>query len=284
MFGAWTKNKLEILNTYLDTYLKMIRGGKGKYFQKIFYIDGFAGPGEYLIKDSTELTRGSPLIALDKDVFTDYWFIEKDKKNYSELKASISKYGYDRTRAVNVIKGDANKEIPKIIDDINISCKSWRGLCFIDPYGSNTSWNTVIKIGNCGKLDLIIYFPILSIQRIIGHKRISTITDGFKKRFHNFMGLSLEEIKGILFEQRMVDLFNGTDWYKKTNFESSILNLYKQRLSTNTGAGYKFVSEPLPHNNSTNSRLYYIFLAAHAHPADNLIEWANKKFGMKQNG
>src|SRR5215831_18229027 len=48
--------KHQILRKYLDAWLPIL----GTYNHRVVYIDGFAGPGEYLGREP-----GSPLIALD---------------------------------------------------------------------------------------------------------------------------------------------------------------------------------------------------------------------------
>ena len=54
---AHTRAKHEILQRYLQAWMVILSQGK---FPEILYIDGFAGPGEYVGGEA-----GSPIIALD---------------------------------------------------------------------------------------------------------------------------------------------------------------------------------------------------------------------------
>jgi three-Cys-motif partner protein len=52
-----TRAKHEILKRYLQAWMVILSQGR---FPEILYIDGFAGPGEYIGREA-----GSPTIALD---------------------------------------------------------------------------------------------------------------------------------------------------------------------------------------------------------------------------
>jgi three-Cys-motif partner protein len=55
--AAHTAAKLEILEAYLRAWFPIV--GRGRDFDRIIYIDGFAGPGRY--KGGED---GSPIVAL----------------------------------------------------------------------------------------------------------------------------------------------------------------------------------------------------------------------------
>jgi len=54
-----TEAKLAILRKYLDAWIPIL----ARWNQQILYVDGFAGPGEYVGKDGLP-KDGSPLIAI----------------------------------------------------------------------------------------------------------------------------------------------------------------------------------------------------------------------------
>ena len=85
-----TKRKHVILRRYLEAWLPIM----AKFNQRILFIDGFAGPGEY-----SGGGEGSPVIALktardhtfrptSEVVFI---FVEKDRKRYDHLKQVVNK-------------------------------------------------------------------------------------------------------------------------------------------------------------------------------------------------
>ena len=86
--GEWTKQKLDILQDYLNFYMTAL---KNMRFKKI-YIDCFAGSGKIEFSDETTID-GSTTMSLNLDnKFDEYYFIEKNKKNYHELEKIKEKH------------------------------------------------------------------------------------------------------------------------------------------------------------------------------------------------
>lgn len=80
--GEWTKQKLDILQDYLNFYMTAL---KNMPFKKI-YIDCFAGSGEIEFSDETKID-GSTIMSLSLDnKFDEYYFIEKNKKIIMNLR------------------------------------------------------------------------------------------------------------------------------------------------------------------------------------------------------
>jgi three-Cys-motif partner protein len=73
--GYWTEVKLDIVKEYAKAYTTIL---SKKQFS-FAYIDGFAGSGVHLVRDTQEYVPGSPLNALRIDPpFSEYFLIDLD--------------------------------------------------------------------------------------------------------------------------------------------------------------------------------------------------------------
>jgi three-Cys-motif partner protein len=85
-----TRAKHEILRRYLQAWMVILSQGR---FPEILYIDGFAGPGEYIGGEA-----GSPIIALDTALSyrpplqakVHFLFVEKDPERADHLRQQIA--------------------------------------------------------------------------------------------------------------------------------------------------------------------------------------------------
>ena len=169
--GSWTEDKLEILRRYLDEYTTAL---KYKGF-RLIYVDAFAGPGWRTQKsfytndynDFQELHKGSPQIALEIDdkPFDKLVFIEKDPQKVASLNKLKEKYP---KRNIEIIKGDANKEIPKICQGLH---RNDRAVAFLDPFATAVDWDTVEIIAETKKIDCWILFPLMAVTRMMSKDR-----------------------------------------------------------------------------------------------------------------
>jgi three-Cys-motif partner protein len=152
--GTWAEQKLDYLARYIDVFEKSMRG-KWPYRN---YIDLMAGPGKDRIRGSRKVLLGSPLLALNaKYPFTNYFFVELDKKNSDALqqRCKTSPFG-DR---VNVLTGDCNNLIDSIIAKLKQTDERSLNLAFLDPEGFELEWVTVSKLAAMRRMDLIINYP-----------------------------------------------------------------------------------------------------------------------------
>jgi three-Cys-motif partner protein len=158
--GGWAQEKLDYLRRYIDVFETSMR----KKWPRRGYIDLFAGPGKCIDRNTGEIFLGSPLVALTtKYPFTDYWFVDNDQKNIDALTARYNASLYsDR---VVCVKGDSNVEVLDIV-------KSLRGvsslnLTFLDQEGLELKWNTVAVLAEIDRMDLIVHYPQMGINRLM---------------------------------------------------------------------------------------------------------------------
>jgi three-Cys-motif partner protein len=174
--GTHTEKKLKAIEDYLIAYLRILSKTD---FQTV-YIDAFAGSGvipqgaggELLqnMQDGEALRLGSAIRALKlQKRFDRYIFIEKSPSKLSELKARVAKEvpGADN---VTFVQGDAAEEIKNLCPFLKR--RNVRSVTFLDPFGSQVSWETLAALAETKHVDLWYLFPSgLSVNRQIPSDR-----------------------------------------------------------------------------------------------------------------
>ncbi len=243
--GKWVAEKLDYLKRYIDIFETAMR----KKWSKRHFIDLFAGPGKCRI-DNSSICLGSPLIALTTTYpFTDYFFIDRERANIDALqKRCISSPLNDHIRFINE---DCNVAVHDVIRNIQTTDRNDKttslNLAFLDPDGLELEWNTVEALGAVPKMDLIIHYPVMGLNRTLANaSRI---------------------------EQHKLDLFFGDrEWRTIYNqvgdvsvVERELLLHYKRKLQA---LGYKEVkqdaetgNEP-PIRNTRGGLLYRLIFAS----------------------
>lgn len=161
--GDWTREKLEILRAYLDAYTTAL---KFRPFT-LSYIDAFAGTGtvelESVHDEGREFLDGSARIALrirDRP-FDRFVFIEKDSARVEEL----SRLPHLDSQEVIRLEGDANEEMRALA--ASTDWRSNRAVAFLDPFATQTDWDTVAALARTGAVDTWILFPVQAIRRML---------------------------------------------------------------------------------------------------------------------
>ena len=159
--GAWTERKLSVVRRYLEMYAQAL---KNQAFRRV-YIDAFAGTGDRTDKrreavplldlpEFEAVAKGSTRLALEVEPpFHRYVFIERVTRRASELTVLKSEFP---ARQIEIINDDANNAIVAL-------CKAtdWRGtrgVVFLDPYGLQVTWDTLVAIARTKALDVWVCF------------------------------------------------------------------------------------------------------------------------------
>ena len=164
--GDWTKTKLDIIERYLDAYTTALKGQRFK----LMYIDAFAGSGRVGIPkedaEGRELLRGSVqrALAVRDRAFDHLVLIEKDEAQYRELVTLRQEHS---GRDIRVLNEDANL----VLRDLGKDWRGWRGVLFLDPFGTQVDWTTVRSISHTNALDTWVLFPVGTIQRMLPRSR-----------------------------------------------------------------------------------------------------------------
>jgi len=240
--GAWTQDKLKILEQYLPGYL----GATTKALERI-YIDAFAGPGLNRLRGRNLTIDGSPLIALHARAsngtkFDRLFFIERDPTVAAELRGVLK--GRDQTQRVSVIEGDVNEELPKLIITLPLRSPTF---VFVDPDGIEPQWTTIEAIAPW-RTELLINFPL---------------------------GMSINRNP----DSAKVNAYFGTNrWrepWKSPRRTSALLQFYKERLRE---LGYLYTTEDNRLvKTSGERRLYYLVFVSKVDVAKTIMTWVLKQ-------
>lgn len=226
-----------ILRKYLDAWLPIL----SRYNNKIVYIDGFAGPGEY-----SDGQDGSPIIAI-KSVLEHklplragihMLFIEKIKDRCDFLESKISKIKITKNIDTRVVCSEFREVISSILQDGKEKGLSLApSFIFIDPFGfSGIPLNLIKEIMKNPKCEVLITFMYEEISR--------------------FLSLQTNE-------KHLTETFGVEEWKNvppgnpKERLEF-LHNLYKKQLKSVGGANIKFVSS-FKMKNKFNKADYFLF-------------------------
>lgn len=205
-------------------------------WQNRAFIDLQAGPGKNRI--GTEIVLGSPLIAITAPhAANHFYFNELDVNLANALRTRLT--GMDRTSIYNKDVNEVVGEISRAV--MNLHPRSLN-IAFMDPEGLELRWDTVAKVAEVPRTDLIINFSSQGILRNYGAGNFQIID--------NFFGSS--EWRVILDRNR-------------SQPRRVLIDHYLERLAA---FGYKTDVDPdLPPaeivaKNSRNSELYSVIFAS----------------------
>jgi three-Cys-motif partner protein len=161
--GDWTSEKLERVRKYLVAYATIMR----RQGFRFAYIDAFAGTGYNTVKrpgedvslfpelrqeEAIRFIDGSARIALKVEPrFTKYIFIEKDPLRFVELEKLKSEF-QELAKDIVLINADSNAYLQDICEN-----RRWaknRAVLFLDPFGMQVTWETMMAIAKTEAIDL----------------------------------------------------------------------------------------------------------------------------------
>lgn len=168
-----TEAKHEILRKYLDAWLPIMTRWNGK----VLYIDGFAGPGEYIGGKC-----GSPIIAIKavlehkanikSEIIMN--FIEADKRRCEHLKQKVNSLKIPSNIKTGCICAKFNEtltEIFKYIDEQKARIAP--AFVFIDPFGfTGIPFSLIKRIMQNERCEVLINFMYEEINRFIKDKKL----------------------------------------------------------------------------------------------------------------
>jgi three-Cys-motif partner protein len=167
-----TLAKHVILRRYWAAWLPIMTTWNGR----VLYIDGFAGPGRYRNGED-----GSPIIALKTARDHSYKpkaevifiFIEKERARFLHLVDEIEamKPSLPSNFKCECVNGSFNEEMSKVFRQLEEQrARRAPSLVFIDPFGfSHTPFDTICKIMESPRCEVLITFMYEEINRFLGH-------------------------------------------------------------------------------------------------------------------
>lgn len=251
--GDWSELKLEILTKYASAYTRILHGKR----LHSMYIDGFAGAGEHISRQSGTLVPGSPLNALAVDPpFEKIHLVDLEPERVDNLRRLTA----DDPR-VKVYSGDSNAILlSEVFPTIKYGAFE-RGLCVLDPYGLNLNWSVMSAAGESKTIEIFLNFPIMDMNRNV-LRRSGDADPKDIARMNAFWG---DESWREIVYRTDTNLFGTPE--KQSN--EAVVSGFRERLKKL--AGFQYVPEPAPMRNSNNAVVYYLFFAAQVPTAANIV-------------
>lgn len=257
--GPWTREKLNILESYLDAYTTALK----KQNFNLIYIDAFAGRGYVELQDeevdyeeAEDFIRGSATIAanISDKPFDKLVFVEKHPDRCLELELLRDAHS---ERNIQIENSDANDYLENLRQDWN-HC---RGVLFLDPFATEVQWSTITTIASFNALDTWILFPTSAIARMLPKsKKPDDISSRWADRLTTVYGD--ESWRGLYQESPQMSLF-GDVGHERNQGVDGLINIYKanlQRVFEN-----RFLSESRTLKNSKCSPLFELLFCV-GHP------------------
>lgn len=254
--GNWTRQKLDILERYLDAYTTAL---KRQPFS-LMYIDAFAGTGDIGRRqqedeDAKMLIEGSVsrAIKIDDKPFDQLIFVEKRPDRCRQLE-SLRKSNPGRD--IRIENADANSFLANKLQE---DWKKWRGVLFLDPFATEVEWETIRWVSGIDALDTWILFPTYAVSRMLPVSRKPKLAGTLTHVFGNAIWRKLYSVSQQQF------LFGGKEEYQRYRGSLGIVEIYKENLLNLFGE--RFMKESKTLKNSKNSPLFeFIFCVGSSNP------------------
>ncbi|MBX9773661.1 MAG: three-Cys-motif partner protein TcmP [Xanthobacteraceae bacterium] len=203
-FGAQhTELKLSIVERYLKAYATALK----PHFARIWYIDAFAGTGSRTVRvearegdlfdaaapERVEQRRGSAQIAIDiSPQFNRLIFFDTKPTHCAALRELAHRH---QDRDIVVLEEDANRTIQSQIGSGD--WKTTRAVMFLDPYGMDVEWGTLVATAATKAIDVWFLFSLSGLYRqatrrsgdIDAHKRAAITrilgTDAWERELYS---------------------------------------------------------------------------------------------------
>lgn len=267
IIGPWSEVKLAILGDYAAPYSKIV---SAKGFHHL-YIDGFAGPGAHVSRDTGELILGSPRIALAiEPPFKEYHFIDADLTRVEQLR-SLAGGRPD----VHVHPGDCNDVLLREVLPRAQYGDFRRALCVLDPYNIDLDWKVVSTSGKMRSVEIFLNFMVMDMNMNVLLGNPEKAEPSQVARMNRFWGD--ESWRAAAYEEDpQRHLFEDSVKVKVEDANERIAEAYRQRLLE--VAGFKFAPPPLRFPNSLGATIYYLFFASPDPTANKIVQQIFDKY------
>ncbi|MBW7988662.1 MAG: three-Cys-motif partner protein TcmP [Planctomycetes bacterium] len=247
--GYWSEIKLDIIKKYAAAYSVIMN--KQSFINNYYYIDGFAGAGKHISKNTKEFILGSPAIALNVNPpFSEYHFIDLNGDKADMLRRELGR----NNPKVKVHEGDCNKIlIDKIFPLVRFENYN-RALCLLDPYGIHLKWEVLYAAGKSEAIEVFLNFSVMDMNMNVLRSDPEKVDKKQINRMNAFWGD--ESWREAAYEEQ-AGLFGK---YEEKTSNQAMAKAFRKRLKTK--AGFSYVPEPLPMRNTTGSIIYYLFFAS----------------------
>ena len=268
--GPWSEVKLDILREYAAPYSKILAA---KDFHHL-YIDGFAGPGWHISRETGAVVPGSPLNALTTTPpFQEYHFIDADPLRVEQLRS----YAGDRPD-VHIYAGDCNEVLLRDVFPRARYEDYKRALCVLDPYNIDISWEVVATAGRMRSVEIFLNFMVMDMNMNVLLSNRERADPKQVARMTRFWGD--ESWCDVAYEvDSQGNLFGDPGTVKVEDSNERIAEAYRKRLLE--VAGFRFAPAPLPFSTKRGTTIYYLFFASPDPTANRIVQDIFAKYGKK---
>lgn len=264
--------KLNIIERYIEIYLKFLTKSCFCSNLKLTIVDGFSGGGIYKnnitgspIRIKKAINSAQSIISFEKeksncmpvDFNIDFRFIEKDLLAFEHLKVVLGDYGY-LNDSTECLLGEFSNNLDRLLLNIKNKGRAERAIFILDQYGySDAPIKDIQKIFSTLKnAECILTFSMDSL--------IAFISEQNSKVLEN-LGLSKEDCEQIL------------DIRKDTDFSRSKIQplLYKSIVNA---SGAKYYTPFFIKSDKSNQAYWLFHFSSHPTARDEMIKlhWAEQ--------
>jgi len=161
--GQHTLHKHEFLKRYIAISSAVRRKWQPPTGAGSTYIDLFCGCGRYCIRETGELTDGSPLVAWkasrDRAPFTKMFIADAD----SSKRQKTAKLLRNEGAPVAEVEGDALQAVERIVPQLN---PYGLHFAFLDPYSLGAlDFRIIEHLAKLKRIDMLIHISKMDLQR-----------------------------------------------------------------------------------------------------------------------
>ncbi len=221
VIGPWSEVKLDILREYAVPY-STILSTRNFYH---CYIDAFAAGGSHISRKTGAVVQGSAKIALStQPPFNEYHFIDTSPDRVNQLRALSA-----GTPHVHVHLGDCNEILLRDVFPRVRYQDHRRGLCLLDPYNIDLSWDVVFTAGQMRSIEVFLNFMVMDMNMNVLLRHPAKADASQIARMDRFWGdRSWREVAYEV--SRQASLFEQSEDVKVEDANEKIAEAYRARL------------------------------------------------------
>ncbi len=208
---------------------------------------------KFQLSPAVEATRLKP-------GFFHHYLIDVDNDKAEELDRLL---GPNDT--VSVIPGDCNRVMLDKLIPLLDRYQPYRAMVLIDPYKMTVDWEVVRRLGQTGRVDMFLNFPVMHMNRSVLLRKGGTVSRQQMEVMDRWWG-DRSWFAEVFGAGKQPDMFGKFGFNKSDS--NAVVRAYRKRLE-NVG-GYKFVPQPVPMLNSNNAIIYWLFFASNNRVASNI--------------
>lgn len=140
--------------------MTIFANGMAKKWDRLVYVDLFAGPGVCVVEDTDDFYDGSPLDAM-RHAFTNWIFVDLDASVLDALRTRATPLAAGH--AITFIQGDCNSVIRDVLRAIPERSLT---LAFLDPTNWQVTFDTVKSLVTGRAVDVILTFQGGMLKRV----------------------------------------------------------------------------------------------------------------------